>query len=126
MTVTDLQGVYVENDAADDPTIWLHNPDQPERPKALLSHCEFARLVGGDDDALPLWHRLTAGLPTASPLTCGFCGESVSTWPSRDCEQPADHVAAVYACDCGDMLTIADAIAQPSKHRRCNLIGANS
>lgn len=59
-------GLYIEDDAEDDPTIWLAT-DDPERPLALLGHCAFARLVGGDDHALPLWHRLTAGLPTSPP-----------------------------------------------------------
>lgn len=63
-------GLYVEDDAEDDPTIWLAT-DDPERPLALLSHCAFARLVGGDDHALPLWDRLTVGLPTSAP----FCAE---------------------------------------------------
>ena len=56
--------------------------------------------------------------------TCRCCGARVTDWPSRDCEEPEEHTGAIYDCDCGDAVTMADALAHPSKHRRCNLIGS--
>lgn len=58
--------------------------------------------------------------------TCDFCGGRIDAWPSATCEEPERHTTAVYDCDCGDTVTVADAQANPPKHRRCHLIGSRA
>lgn len=55
---------------------------------------------------------------------CDCCDEPVHVWPARDCETPEQHVRASYACPCGDVVTVMKAIDNPSRHKRCNEIGA--
>lgn len=62
-------------------------------------------------------------LPTTD---CPTCPRSVSDWPAAECETPEAHEGAIYDCDCGDTVTIEQAIADPRRHRRCNLIGSRS
>lgn len=56
---------------------------------------------------------------------CPTCEKSVTNWPATDCETPEAHVLATYGCDCGDVVTVADVIDNPRRHRRCHLIGAS-
>lgn len=57
---------------------------------------------------------------------CGTCGRYAGEWPAADCETPEAHAGATIDCPCGDVLTIEQALEQPTKHRRCNLIGSSS
>ena len=54
--------VYVEDDAEDTPTVWLHNHDDPERPEAILCSGTFGR-----HGSLLLWDHIVRGLPTSPP-----------------------------------------------------------
>lgn len=57
-------GIYVEDDAEDTPTVWLHRPDDPERPMALLQPGHLGRR--GQE---LLWDHIVTGLPTSPPVT---------------------------------------------------------
>lgn len=54
--------IYVEDDAEDTPTIWLHRHDAPDRPMALLQPGNLGRR--GQD---LLWDHIVRGLPTSAP-----------------------------------------------------------
>ncbi len=56
--------------------------------------------------------------------SCPTCPGDFSEWPARDCETPGFHDGATYDCDCGDVVTVAEAIENPARHRRCNEIPA--
>jgi hypothetical protein len=58
---TSPEGVYVEDDADDEPTIWLHNPTDPTCPLALLAAGNLSR-----QGRELLWDFITAGLPKNS------------------------------------------------------------
>lgn len=58
--------------------------------------------------------------------SCPFCDRAADVWPPVGCEEPEFHDRATFDCDCGDTVTIAEAIASPSRHRRCSLIGSRS
>lgn len=55
--------------------------------------------------------------------TCDCCGEETSAWPSNSCDSPEEHDTATHDCDCGETVTMADALDNPKRHRRCYLIG---
>lgn len=58
-----------------------------------------------------------------SLTTCPTCGSPAADWPSKNCDSPEAHSSAVYICDCGDTVTMADALGTGTrKHRRCHLI----
>ena len=68
--------LFVEDDADDTPTIWVHDPARPDAPFALLRRfdLESQLCIARHDhrDAVreaidAVWQRLTAGLPTSAP-----------------------------------------------------------
>ena len=70
------RGLFVEDDADDDPTIWVHDPARPDAPFALLRRFDLesqlciARHDHRDavrEAIVAVWQRLTAGLPTSAP-----------------------------------------------------------
>lgn len=68
--------LYLEDDADDDPTVWMHDPQHPDAPIALLSR---HRVVTGVDcterqplartAAEHLWAHVVRGLPVEAPRT---------------------------------------------------------
>ena len=56
-------GVYVADDAEDEPTVWLHNPAEPDRPMALLTPSNLGR-----NGQRLLWDHIVRGLPTSAPV----------------------------------------------------------
>lgn len=70
-------GFYVEDDADDEPTIWLHVADEPDRPLPLLRRIDVGAVWPGTSEdrankvyaaADVLWQRITTSLPTAPPV----------------------------------------------------------
>lgn len=95
-------------------------------PDGSWSGCMATCAAGMEHDRKQTGHDHTTAINTAETTACGFCGRPTATWPGKDCEQPEEHVGATYGCDCGETVTIEQALADPRRHRRCNLIGASS
>lgn len=69
--------LFVEDDADDDPTVWVHLAERPDAPFALLRHYDLVGPVGLahfhdqrvhlSRAADALWEHLTRGLPGSAP-----------------------------------------------------------
>lgn len=83
-------------------------------------------------ERVPSGRELAAGMTDVEkhlvtcPVCCPGCDGRRSEWPRRDCQAPTAHRGATIGCDCGETVTIEDALEQPDRHRRCNEIGAAS
>lgn len=82
--------------------------------------------IAADDKGTWLLCEECSGALFCARPACTFCGRPTAEWPSKDCEEPQRHDRSTYICDCGDVLTVAQATEAGDKHRRCNLIGARS
>jgi hypothetical protein len=59
----------------------------------------------------------------AALVRCNSCDRPTHEWPGNDCDGPELHTTAAYDCECGETVTIEQAIGDPSRHARCHLIG---
>jgi len=91
--------LWVEPDADGTPTVWVHNPERPDQPLALLIPRDITAkphylapqdVVSAGRDAV--WDLLVTALPTANPLAeCQTCRDTG--------EVPAAGMGAIHRMD---------------------------
>lgn len=116
-------GLYVEDDAEDEPTIWLHVPARPDAPLAIIGRDRLER-----SGVKVLWTFLAEQLPSRDDvlIECPVCdGAGEITVCANDgthgCSHQFDREFPCAACT-GGVVKLIDT-EQPDWCEQCGLSG---